>query len=517
MEIKPATPLAQKKTPRTSADTIFITVGLLCVVGVVQIWIVSAGGISWPEYTNKYMRLARAFLHGQVSLLDKPSPQLLAVKDPYDPRQSYQYRDPQLHDVALFEGKYYLYWGPVPAAIVAAGSWIIRDPMPDMGDQYLVLAFMFGTSILAAVLMLQIKSVFFPELARWAIVPPVLSLGLGTPMLFTLARPAVYEAAIGGGQFFLIAGLCTAFAGLQKLRPRLLLVTGILWVLAIGCRISLLPAVAVMVLITFWRIWHIATSQNAIRPAWKAAMGLCLPLFIGGVLNAWYNFARFRSIFEFGTSYVLAGAEAHRLGTPEFMTFGHLIPNLYRYLIEGPHWEATFPYVEPVQYQLWFYNRFNLSDSYDMEKLTGLAWTQPFLIFGLFSLSWIFGKSPAAPSAVSPLAASPDRSLRGWLITSLISAAVLGIAAPLTLVLSTMRYLMDCTPALSVLACIGFWKTLQVLRNRSRVKTIVCSAVVLIVVAQSILGLLMGVTGYYEHFRLHNSVLYSEMAQWFSF
>ena len=38
---------------------------------------------------NYYGMLAQAFLNGQTSLLTQPSPELLALADPYDPEANY--------------------------------------------------------------------------------------------------------------------------------------------------------------------------------------------------------------------------------------------------------------------------------------------------------------------------------------------------------------------------------------------------------------------------------------------
>jgi hypothetical protein len=73
---------------------------------------------AWTPYTRYYDRQADAFLAGSLSLLEKPPAELLALANPYDyhNREGLGY----LWDASLYRGKYYLYWGPVPA-LVAAG------------------------------------------------------------------------------------------------------------------------------------------------------------------------------------------------------------------------------------------------------------------------------------------------------------------------------------------------------------------------------------------------------------
>src|SRR5829696_3147634 len=72
----------------------------------------ATGAFAHPHVGSYYDWLARGFLQGQLHLPLAPSPELLALPDPYDPRQNANYR---LHDVSLYNGRYYLYWGPLPA------------------------------------------------------------------------------------------------------------------------------------------------------------------------------------------------------------------------------------------------------------------------------------------------------------------------------------------------------------------------------------------------------------------
>ena len=54
-----------------------------------------------------------------------PRPELLALPDPHDPVHSAPYR---LHDVTLYDGKYYLYWGPVLGLFHAAWKGLTGRP-----------------------------------------------------------------------------------------------------------------------------------------------------------------------------------------------------------------------------------------------------------------------------------------------------------------------------------------------------------------------------------------------------
>ena len=94
---------------------VFVAFIALAIVGFVRLWLDSGGRlVVWPSHTVYYEVLADAFMHHQVSLRIQPRAELAALPDPYDPAANLPYR---WHDVAYYDGKYYLPWGPAPALI----------------------------------------------------------------------------------------------------------------------------------------------------------------------------------------------------------------------------------------------------------------------------------------------------------------------------------------------------------------------------------------------------------------
>ena len=59
-----------------------------------------------------YNLLTDGFLGGHLYIPVTPHPNLLLAADPYNPAQNEPYR---LHDVSLYRGKFYLYFGAAPA------------------------------------------------------------------------------------------------------------------------------------------------------------------------------------------------------------------------------------------------------------------------------------------------------------------------------------------------------------------------------------------------------------------
>ncbi|MBN1405562.1 MAG: hypothetical protein JW946_03500, partial [Candidatus Omnitrophica bacterium] len=63
------------------------------------------------ERADYYNALAAAFFSRRTNLLITPPKELLTLKDPYDPSLNELYR---MHDLSLYKGKYYLYFGAAP-------------------------------------------------------------------------------------------------------------------------------------------------------------------------------------------------------------------------------------------------------------------------------------------------------------------------------------------------------------------------------------------------------------------
>src|SRR4051812_34542878 len=80
-------------------------------------WQVRATGTQFywrGELGNYYDLLGRAFASGHLYVPIEPNPELLAQPNPWDPKVN---DDLKMHDMALFNRRYYLYHGAAPAAL----------------------------------------------------------------------------------------------------------------------------------------------------------------------------------------------------------------------------------------------------------------------------------------------------------------------------------------------------------------------------------------------------------------
>ena len=129
------------------------------------------------------------------------------------------------------------------------------------------------------------------------------------PTLYNLARAGVYEAAIVGGHAFLVTGLLFAFHARDRRRaapPRslYLALAGVCWALALGCRASIAPGVALLVAATCW-LAAPARDPDRWRRRARALAWLGTPMAVGVACLLAYNKLRFDAWFDFGRHYQL--------------------------------------------------------------------------------------------------------------------------------------------------------------------------------------------------------------------
>jgi hypothetical protein len=471
---------------------------IAAVVGV-YIWMASAGTLrSWYCYTAYYDLLADAFLHGRTALPLRPDPRLFSLSDPYDPEQNREYR---LHDALLYRGRYYLYWGPGPAVLIAPLKALGRT---DIGDQYLVFAAALGVLLTAGFLLAALRRRLFPALPGWVIVPGLLAVGLGHPLPLLLARAAVYEAAIAMAQFFLLAGLFWAFTALEGnrcVRWRLA-AAGVSWALALCSRVSLAPAIAVLALLCGWRLYRLRGRAGRLGRELALPSGLLIaPLLAGAAALAAYNQVRFGSWYEFGMRYQLAGYNVHAVTATGVGSFAgrFVVPALYTYGLHPLTFTGRYPFVSmsPAVFH---------GVPVPGEAVAGACWALPYLWLSLI---------PCAGLAISLCRSGGDnsRALCCWFSLCLLSAGACGMAPVLSIDGCQNRYLADGLPALLVLASLGAWTGLAALASRPHSRRLFIGIVTGSALATAVIGTLLGVS-WQEHCACYRTRVPSEWYPW---
>ena len=433
-------PVARKRFAYASA-------ALACAATIaLQTWFASAGTWdTWLTYSFYYDQLADAFLNGQTWLERQVNPLLLALPNPYDPeaRLGLGY----LWDATLYEGKYYLYWGPMPAVILTAIKFI--HPMA-IGDNLIVFVGIALTTIFQTLLLTLLWTRYFQRLPIWILVLGVLAAGSVVPFNWMNNRPEIYEAAIMSAQAFLMGGIYFALLAIQpdEVSPRMLTVASVFWSCAIASR-----TVVVFEVIFASFLIFILTLKRPGSWAWKLkrVLALGIPLALCALSLGTYNYIRFGSPLDFGINNQLALSDQKK-HKDDFFSTGYILPNLEIYTLTLPERVSTFPYIR-AKLEDEIESSFEAPDFYYKEHVTGLVFTFPFAIFALLPVIRTLIRR------VKPRNNEFDGSehMLQWICVLLSGMALIAIVLLLTFFSVIMRYLADLTPILSVLAVMGFW------------------------------------------------------------
>ena len=286
-----------------------------------------------------YAALAEGFLRGHVHLPYEPSPRLLALADPYSPelRAGVPYR----WDLSFFEGRYYLYFSPLPALLCDLPIRIITGVYPG----YNWSLFTFTTlSFLASVIAFKKMLAKAPRQALpHSLYILVLGLGNFTPYFLNLST--VYAVAIASAMFFMSLSFICLFNLLSAQRANVGTVFLFGLVLGMAClsRPNLICLYAVLPAL----VW-VSVKQNF------TTFRLWLWGFLGASFLIWipalaYNYTRFNSIKEFGLNYQLTHADHRRVKLFDFTSpesLSRVSSNLNAYLFHAPKITLYPPFIE---------------------------------------------------------------------------------------------------------------------------------------------------------------------------
>jgi hypothetical protein len=506
--------------PRSTRRTI-ILLGLIVIP--IYLWIFTAGSwTEWPRGSRYFYRLAQGFRAGQLHLLEEPSPQLLAVENPYfhEDRGSV----PVIWDALFYEGKYYLYWGPVPGLIVALlqplSAARIRDPA-------LVITFMAG-SYLAGAWLLRAIWQRLPWLPERLFPISVLALSLNAPLVWLLTRPKVYEAAIAGGQFFLLAGLYFAVSARPGTRTGIwkLTAAGLMWGLAANTRVNLALAIFFLGLMVLYAVYAHASSGDA-RPRLdlaalrsaafvRPALAFSLPLVLAAAGLMAYNAARFDGPLDFGYRYLITGPtipeDPSRISSPDY-----LLPNLYTYFLRPPEIQTDFPYVIVpwIKSDMWPFFIDLPADYFYTEPVASLFLTVPLIglgLLGCFRWGWLAwnGEFPAGSRMTRD-----ERWFTRWIAIGTAGAAALAVVVLLFFIQNSYRYIVDTTLMALLFAIIVVGWLGYRLRERRWEPWLLQTGFVVAAAATPILAILIGITGYARSFEKLNPELFKTLIRLF--
>lgn len=420
-----------------------------------------------------YNHMADAFIHGQLHMRILPPEELLSLENPFDPLQNLEYRAHGYNDFALFNNKFYLYFGPAPVLTLYIPLKVLAGIR--LTSPLAVLIFLAGQLIFSVLLLRHLQEKYYPKLSGWIFTVSILVIGLANTAPYLMSFAMAYQVAIAAAMFFQIGAIyfiCIAFAN-KKVNQKYLLLGSLFLSLAI-CSRYIYVFCCIIIPILLFKIWKDNKSEKATFT--KSLITLLTPLIIFGSLMCTYNYLRFGNIFDVGGKYQLATLD---LNGKYFFGFDNFLPSLEYYLFKPLKYMPKYPYI--------FANAPRIRpDMYDDPgPMVGLIHFAPFALLILFV--FIIPK-------LQSLAKNKEESNFPWFHFYLIVTP--GIALFLFLCcweIVFLRYMSDFLTLFLMGACLVWWH-LSIILSTYKIKYAVNSLANLLAIYSIFIGIVISLT-----------------------
>ena len=484
---------------------------LLLAIELSYVYIISAGTfVRWQTWNGNYNLQAEGFRAGHLYLPIEPPAELRAAKNPFDPA----YRNYWFWDASFANGHYYLYWGPVPALVIAAfkSAFGIKG---EIGDQYPTFIFYTIHLVAGALLIERMARRLFERVPLWLVILSILVFAYGNPTPFMIATPGIYEAAIVGGQSLLLLGMLFVFDGLWRRRAgrsgrTFFLLAGVAWALGLGTRVSIGPSACLIALFGLLLGMSGRSTRSWLERVRAGAL-MAVPVGATAVGLLAYNKARFGGLLDFGM--------ARQMSTMQFRTSSeYVLPNLYNYLLRPLQLSCRFPFVSVLPSERGFPSWLTFPKGYwNPEPLVGMltatpwSWLMPVALFFAGRAAWSLWRDRMRLDDSDMLS-----RLSMWCALSFIVLATVTGLPTAAQFIATMRYVADVSSGIILLASWGAWSLYVAVKDHPWGRRGVVFGLVGLGVLTIVLGGLLGLQGYDLMFQRHNPALFHRWVAAFS-
>ncbi|MBQ4064767.1 MAG: hypothetical protein IJD10_01560 [Clostridia bacterium] len=396
---------------------------------------------------NPYIQQTDAFLKGQLHI-DYPVPEkLLELENPYDYGE--RKNTPGLYylwDRAMYDGKYYSYFGVAPIVNLYLPHYWLTDTLPS--DETVVTLYTMMTVIFSTLFVVAYVVLFRKKVPVYLLCLGLLSLVFSSGVLL-MARGVqrFYYIAILAGMAYFAAFLFFLLLAVKSRhpvwRPMLYLLAGLSYAMLFLSRLNmaLLAAFIVLPVVLFAVILRRPAmvcgedestllppeNKESLEEAGERAsvlqklrkavfskrvfrvaadlVALAFFVVLALVFTLWYNNARFGSPLQFGTSYQLTVSDVSQ----NKLSLDGIPPAIYHYFLQPLNLSAEFPFVSLRYSNLFNYGCYVYVD-------TGV---------GLFSIPLMLGCLLAIPTVCNKKKTVFARSLSALFLLGLLTVAVM--------------------------------------------------------------------------------------------
>lgn len=339
----------------------------------------------WGEWDaiddNKFASLAEGFLRGQLSMATQPDPRLATLNDPFNPDERSGAGVFALWDASYFDGKYYLYFSPLPVLLFYIPFRLVGGGYPsDALAGFFFAGWAFVVSLLFVREALRDRRMRVP-FAMWA-----LFIGLGNVVTFNMPHVRTYEVAGLAGMAMSASWALALARFARRETPRRAFWVGFWLALSIAAR----PNVGLLLVPTAVALW-----KPVRRAGMRLAVAALIPLSVVATSMLAYNYVRYEKLFEFGESYQItalnmAGRRVCSVCSPAEVL--RMVNETIHYVFWPVTVGSEFPYVDSLG------SRLDPAVSWTpgSEQVAGVAPLVPLAILGslLSIFLWLVREPP---------------------------------------------------------------------------------------------------------------------------
>lgn len=360
-----------------------VTAAVLVVISII-FWNMihwNTGVIGWHktyDHHKQYYELTEALKKGNFYLDAQPSEALRKMENPYDFNARYAQNVDFKWDHAYYNGKYYVYFGALPAIMLYLPyNLITGQNLPNY-----IAVYIFGVMVIIGIMLLlwEIVKKWYKNtpFALYLILSVVFTVVSG--IAYAVQKPDFYLVPNMSALMFALFGLAFWMSAERETEEgETVFVT---WRLALGSLfISLTAGCRPQFLITavfgVMLFWNSAFKKRTLfsKSSIKQTVSVCLPFVIVGAIVMWYNAARFGSPFDFGANYNLTTNDMTARG----FVFGRIGLGIFTYLFQPFNMNAVFPFIHDFSC-VTTYQGLTLTE----KLMGGVLWIYPILIAGVY-------------------------------------------------------------------------------------------------------------------------------------
>lgn len=360
---KPSSPLYKRNLAQSQNLKYNLTVAFVALQCVIIVFVgtmnpaflgfdITDEGLTFSElvfrHHNQYDELAQAILQGKTYIDNNDVPQsLIDMDNPYDTVarsiNSSITGDTYRWDVAYFNGHYYVYFGIVPLLIMYLPFRALFDAPFPSAVGIMVFAMIFALGVFKLLGLICEKH--FKKISVGTYMLVTLAFVNCCGMMFLVKRPDFYSVPIMTALAFLIWGIYFWIKGRDETKRKnfYLFVGSLFCALSVGCRPQTVLVCALALPLFagyFLKNKYILTKKGITN-----LIILAIPFVIVASGIMYYNYIRFGSPTDFGSSYNLTTNDVTRRG----FDIGRTGLGIFTYLFQPPQFTAVFPYIKSVK------------------------------------------------------------------------------------------------------------------------------------------------------------------------